>query len=178
MALLLLRHALTITSDDGEDEDDPSNILSVSLVFFSYLHVSSTNTKTKNNQPSVLFQLVLLRAAGFLLPCYIMAWAISILQHRRQRQVSIRTTHKVLSRQPVFYFFVGSIKLNHMYWVTTRTLLNRKLQLWLHSLHWCFSQVNLEQFTSRWHQNHHHPPWLLQLRLHNNLKSPSDSSDS
>ena len=33
-------------------------------------------------------QLFLLRAAGFLLPCYIMAWAISILQQRRQRQVS------------------------------------------------------------------------------------------
>lgn len=33
-------------------------------------------------------QLFLLRAAGFLLPCYIMAWAISILQRRRQRQVS------------------------------------------------------------------------------------------
>lgn len=32
-------------------------------------------------------QLFLLRAAGFLLPCYIMAWAISILQRRRQRQV-------------------------------------------------------------------------------------------
>ncbi|KAF6171852.1 hypothetical protein GIB67_007373 [Kingdonia uniflora] len=30
--------------------------------------------------------LFLLRAAGFLLPCYIMAWAISILQRRRQRQ--------------------------------------------------------------------------------------------
>lgn len=33
-------------------------------------------------------QLFLLRAAGFLLPFYIMAWAISILQRRRQRQVS------------------------------------------------------------------------------------------
>ncbi|VVB03926.1 unnamed protein product [Arabis nemorensis] len=58
MALLLLRHALTITSDADGEEDDPSSILS----------------------------LVLLRAAGFLLPCYIMAWAISILQRRRQRQ--------------------------------------------------------------------------------------------
>ncbi|KAG7563374.1 hypothetical protein ISN44_As10g001840 [Arabidopsis suecica] len=58
MALLLLRHALTITDDADGEEDDPSSILS----------------------------LVLLRAAGFLLPCYIMAWAISILQRRRQRQ--------------------------------------------------------------------------------------------
>ncbi|KAK7251893.1 hypothetical protein RIF29_35493 [Crotalaria pallida] len=56
MALLLLRHALSVT--DADAEDDPSTFLS----------------------------LFLLRAAGFLLPCYIMAWAISILQRRRQRQ--------------------------------------------------------------------------------------------
>ncbi|CAI9096601.1 OLC1v1032787C3 [Oldenlandia corymbosa var. corymbosa] len=56
MALLLLRHALTITDGDGEDD------------------------------PSTFFSLFLLRAAGFLLPCYIMIWAISILQRRRQRQ--------------------------------------------------------------------------------------------
>ncbi|XP_010258346.1 PREDICTED: uncharacterized protein LOC104598128 [Nelumbo nucifera] len=55
MALLLLRHALTINAD-GEDD------------------------------ASAFFSLFLLRAAGFLLPCYIMAWAISILQRRRQRQ--------------------------------------------------------------------------------------------
>ncbi|XP_030473525.1 uncharacterized protein LOC115691093 [Syzygium oleosum] len=56
MALLLLRHALYLTN--GDDEDDAS----------------------------AFFSLFLLRAAGFLLPCYIMAWAISILQRRRQRQ--------------------------------------------------------------------------------------------
>ncbi|XP_023926724.2 uncharacterized protein LOC112038138 [Quercus suber] len=56
IALLLLRHALTITDPDGEDDT------------------------------STFFSLFLLRAAGFLLPCYIMAWAISILQRRRQRQ--------------------------------------------------------------------------------------------
>ncbi|KAL3032789.1 hypothetical protein AAZX31_02G101900 [Glycine max] len=57
MALLLLRHALSVSDGDNSD-DDPSNF----------------------------FSLFLLRAAGFLLPCYIMAWAISILQRRRQRQ--------------------------------------------------------------------------------------------
>ncbi|KAJ3675270.1 hypothetical protein LUZ60_004312 [Juncus effusus] len=57
MALLLLRHALTITNDEGDDDD-----------------------------ASTIFSLFLLRAAGFLLPCYIMAWAISVLQRRRQRQ--------------------------------------------------------------------------------------------
>ncbi|CDP00334.1 unnamed protein product [Coffea canephora] len=56
MALLLLRHALTVTDGDGDDD------------------------------PSAFFSLFLLRAAGFLLPCYIMVWAISILQRRRQRQ--------------------------------------------------------------------------------------------
>ncbi|KAL2515923.1 RING/FYVE/PHD zinc finger superfamily protein [Forsythia ovata] len=57
MALLLLRHALTIGNGDSDDDDDVS-----------------------------AFSLILLRAAGFLLPCYIVAWAISILQRRRQRQ--------------------------------------------------------------------------------------------
>uniref|UniRef100_A0A5B7B2I1 Putative RING/FYVE/PHD zinc finger superfamily protein isoform 1 n=1 Tax=Davidia involucrata TaxID=16924 RepID=A0A5B7B2I1_DAVIN len=56
MALLLLRHALTMTDADGDDD------------------------------ASTFFSLFLLRVAGFLLPCYIMAWAISILQRRRQRQ--------------------------------------------------------------------------------------------
>ncbi|XP_039057857.1 uncharacterized protein LOC120201286 [Hibiscus syriacus] len=56
MALLLLRHAVTVPDADS-DENVPS--------FFSFF---------------------LLRAVGFLLPCYIMAWAISILQQRRQRQ--------------------------------------------------------------------------------------------
>ncbi|KAL3511124.1 hypothetical protein ACH5RR_030525 [Cinchona calisaya] len=56
MALLLLRHATTVTDGDGDDD------------------------------PSTFFSLFLLRTAGFLLPCYIMIWAISILQRRRQRQ--------------------------------------------------------------------------------------------
>ncbi|KAL7148969.1 hypothetical protein ABFS83_05G009000 [Erythranthe nasuta] len=59
MALLLLRHALSITGDgDGDGDEDASTF----------------------------FSLFLLRAVGFLLPCYIMIWAISILQQRRQRQ--------------------------------------------------------------------------------------------
>lgn len=57
MALLLLRHALTMGDSDSDDDD-----------------------------ASTFFALFLLRAAGFLLPCYIMAWAISVLQRRRQRQ--------------------------------------------------------------------------------------------
>ncbi|KAI3825651.1 hypothetical protein L1987_07181 [Smallanthus sonchifolius] len=57
MALLLLRHSLT-TGDDNDDDDDPS----------------------------VIFALFLVRAAGFLLPCYIMVWAISMLQRCREAQ--------------------------------------------------------------------------------------------
>lgn len=58
MALLLLRHALTIGDGDSDDDDDPTTF----------------------------FALFLLRAAGFLLPCYIMIWGISLLQRRRQAQ--------------------------------------------------------------------------------------------
>ncbi|KAK9036438.1 hypothetical protein V6N11_078439 [Hibiscus sabdariffa] len=56
IALLFLRHALYLTS--GEKEDDVSIYISLSL----------------------------LHAAGFLLPCYVLAWAISILQRRREQQ--------------------------------------------------------------------------------------------
>ncbi|CAN4123861.1 unnamed protein product [Withania somnifera] len=57
MTFLLLRHALPVADADGDDED-----------------------------PSAFFSLFLLRLIGFLLPCYIMVWAISILQQRRQRE--------------------------------------------------------------------------------------------
>uniref|UniRef100_A0A0V0I5E9 Putative zinc finger family protein-like n=1 Tax=Solanum chacoense TaxID=4108 RepID=A0A0V0I5E9_SOLCH len=57
MAFLLLRHALPVADTDGDDED-----------------------------PFAFFSLFLLRLIGFLLPCYIMVWAISILQQRRQRE--------------------------------------------------------------------------------------------
>uniref|UniRef100_A0A7N1A6X5 RING-CH-type domain-containing protein n=2 Tax=Kalanchoe fedtschenkoi TaxID=63787 RepID=A0A7N1A6X5_KALFE len=56
MALILLRNALNLDTSDADDD------------------------------ASTFFSLFLLRAAGFLLPCYIMAWAISMLQRRRQGQ--------------------------------------------------------------------------------------------
>ncbi|XP_024543511.1 uncharacterized protein LOC112350826 [Selaginella moellendorffii] len=56
MALLLLRHTLALGAA-GSDDD-----------------------------ASTFFTLFFLRAAGFLLPCYIMARAMNILQRRRQRQ--------------------------------------------------------------------------------------------
>ncbi|XP_071703403.1 uncharacterized protein [Rutidosis leptorrhynchoides] len=58
MALLLLRHASSVPESDGDGDEDASTF----LTFF------------------------FLRIAGFLLPCYIMVWAISILLRRRQRQ--------------------------------------------------------------------------------------------
>ncbi|KAL5206815.1 hypothetical protein ABZP36_035024 [Zizania latifolia] len=45
-----------------------------------------TLTDEDDDDTSAMFSLFLLRAAGFLLPFYIMAWAVNILQHRRQRQ--------------------------------------------------------------------------------------------
>ncbi|CAA2984013.1 involved in mRNA turnover and stability [Olea europaea subsp. europaea] len=60
MALLLLRQALSVTDGEGDGDGD--------------------------EDASTFFSLSLLRVAGFLLPCYIMIWAISILQQRRQRQ--------------------------------------------------------------------------------------------
>ncbi|KAI3952131.1 hypothetical protein MKW98_005826 [Papaver atlanticum] len=54
MALLLLRHALAITAAEG-DNDAPT-----------------------------LFALFMLRAIGFILPCYITAWAVSMIHYRRQ----------------------------------------------------------------------------------------------
>ncbi|CAL9161435.1 unnamed protein product [Musa hybrid cultivar] len=59
MALLLLRQALSITDAIEEDDDDDA---------------------------STYFSLFLLRAVSFLFPCYIMAWTISVLQRRRERQ--------------------------------------------------------------------------------------------
>ena len=84
MALLLLRHALTLTD---EDDDDTSAMFSVSeitiLKIYCWHCILTLGILMVCN-----WQLFLLRAAGFLLPFYIMAWAISILQRRRQRQVS------------------------------------------------------------------------------------------
>ncbi|XP_024994062.1 uncharacterized protein LOC112527577 [Cynara cardunculus var. scolymus] len=60
MALLLLRHASSVPDSEGDGDGD--------------------------EDASTFLTLFLLRVAGFLLPCYIMVWAISILQRRRQRQ--------------------------------------------------------------------------------------------
>ncbi|WZZ18981.1 hypothetical protein YC2023_112070 [Brassica napus] len=76
MMTLLLRYALTIPDYADGEEEDPSSILS----------------------------LFLLRAATFLLPCYIMASAINILHQRRQRQeaeaLATRFALVLSSRQP------------------------------------------------------------------------------
>lgn len=89
MALLLLRHALTLTD---EDDDDTSAMFSVSeRMLFNYLVIIVLLYIIIRSWYwcSITWQLFLLRAAGFLLPFYIMAWAVSILQRRRQRQVSM-----------------------------------------------------------------------------------------
>ncbi|KAG6499945.1 hypothetical protein ZIOFF_039759 [Zingiber officinale] len=63
MALLLLRHALIINNADGNEDDSDVE------------------------DASAYFSLFLLRALGFLLPCYFMAWIITIMQRQRERQV-------------------------------------------------------------------------------------------
>ncbi|GJM85971.1 hypothetical protein PR202_ga01784 [Eleusine coracana subsp. coracana] len=51
-----------------------------------YDEYTATNKNAAAFCRSIFLILFLLRAAGFLLPCYIMAWAISIMQRQRQRQ--------------------------------------------------------------------------------------------
>ncbi|KAK6159954.1 hypothetical protein DH2020_003335 [Rehmannia glutinosa] len=51
-----------------------------------YDDYNGTNSSGAAFCRSAALILFLLRAVGFLLPCYIMIWAISILQRRRQRQ--------------------------------------------------------------------------------------------
>ncbi|MCO5589213.1 hypothetical protein L7F22_043179 [Adiantum nelumboides] len=58
MALLLLRHAIAMAAASARTEEDAS----------------------------MFFTLFILRAVGFLLPCYIMARAMNMLQRRNQRQ--------------------------------------------------------------------------------------------
>ncbi|XP_074567651.1 uncharacterized protein LOC141824290 isoform X2 [Curcuma longa] len=62
MALLLLRHALIINNADGNESDNDVE------------------------DASAFFSLFLLRVVGFLLPCYFMAWVITIMQRQRERQ--------------------------------------------------------------------------------------------
>ncbi|KAJ9560064.1 hypothetical protein OSB04_005224 [Centaurea solstitialis] len=78
MALLLLRHALAL--GDGDDDSDDA---------------------------SAFFALFMLRAAGFLLPCYIMAWAISILQRRRQAQEAERLAGLAAAADVAFMMQAG-----------------------------------------------------------------------
>lgn len=79
MALLLMRHALTIGDGDDDDDDDAS----------------------------AFFALFMLRAAGFLFPCYIMAWAISILQRRRQVQEAERLAGLAAAADVAFMMQTG-----------------------------------------------------------------------
>ncbi|MCO5588574.1 hypothetical protein L7F22_042531 [Adiantum nelumboides] len=58
LALLLLRHAIAMAAASARTEEDAS----------------------------MFFTLFILRAVGFLLPCYIMARAMNMLQRRNQRQ--------------------------------------------------------------------------------------------
>ncbi|XP_055818636.1 uncharacterized protein LOC129887539 [Solanum dulcamara] len=56
------------------------------LMAFLLLRHALPVADADDEDPSAFFSLFLLRLIGFLLPCYIMVWAISILQQRRQRE--------------------------------------------------------------------------------------------
>ncbi|KAF8409402.1 hypothetical protein HHK36_005478 [Tetracentron sinense] len=59
---------------------------------------------------------LILRADGFLLPCYIMAWAISILQRRRQRELETGVwlpTGCAATIKPTLYSFCDVAELKH-----------------------------------------------------------------
>lgn len=107
MALLLLRHALAMAAA-GANGGDTSTFFTVSVYFIlnevmsgvfsavaiycpyaTFLTYSNCWMLLASNIVSLVghLQLFLLRVAGFMLPCYIMARAMNILQRRRQRQV-------------------------------------------------------------------------------------------
>ncbi|CAA6658761.1 unnamed protein product [Spirodela intermedia] len=72
---------------EAEHDDAARNASGLrSLMGLLLLRHALTITNEGEEDASEVFSLFLLRAAGFLLPCYIMAWAISILQRRRQTQ--------------------------------------------------------------------------------------------
>lgn len=55
------------------------------LMLLLLRHAFSTSD-VETDGDEYAFSIFLIRAVGFLLPCYIMAWAVGILQRRRQRQ--------------------------------------------------------------------------------------------
>lgn len=70
---------------------------SAALIFMALLllrHALAIASAGGDDDVSSFFTL-LLRTAGFLLPCYIMARAMNILQHRRQRQEAAMTAAEV-----------------------------------------------------------------------------------
>ena len=93
MILLFLRHALEVTDPDGDDY--LSAFFSVSLEFITLISSSFPFSQISDiaHLLHIVFnrtvQIFLLRVAGFLLPCYIMACAVNILQRRQRRQVDI-----------------------------------------------------------------------------------------
>ncbi|KAL0917038.1 hypothetical protein M5K25_012078 [Dendrobium thyrsiflorum] len=77
-----------------DDDDDATNASGATfcrsaalilMALFLLRHALSMTT-AGDDDASSYFSIFLMRVAGILLPCYIMVWAISILNRRRQRQ--------------------------------------------------------------------------------------------
>ncbi|XP_074340652.1 uncharacterized protein LOC141678272 isoform X1 [Apium graveolens] len=83
---------------EGDDDDVDSDSVndtgaaffrSVALVLMALLllhHAFALSDYEEEDNGSAIFTFIVLRTIFFILPCYIIAWVISLLHHRRQRQ--------------------------------------------------------------------------------------------
>ncbi|KAK1379593.1 RING-CH-type domain-containing protein [Heracleum sosnowskyi] len=82
---------------EGDDDDDSDSVNDTGAAFFRsvvalvlmalllFHHAFALSDDKEEDNLSVL-TFILLRTIFFILPCYIIAWVISLLHHRRQRQ--------------------------------------------------------------------------------------------
>ncbi|KAH9320573.1 hypothetical protein KI387_015212, partial [Taxus chinensis] len=95
---------------DADDDDDHSQISSIAaaccrcaaLILLTLLllrHALAMAVAPVDEDSSLLFVLFLLRAAGFFLPCYIMARGMNILARRRQHQEEEEEVMRITSEE-------------------------------------------------------------------------------
>ncbi|PON57385.1 Zinc finger, RING/FYVE/PHD-type [Parasponia andersonii] len=85
------RHFLDAEYDEEADNNAGGAALcrSTALILIALLflrHALGLPVSDTEHGASAFFTVLFIRACSFLFPCYVMAWAITILQHRRQRQ--------------------------------------------------------------------------------------------
>ncbi|WOH12621.1 hypothetical protein DCAR_0832127 [Daucus carota subsp. sativus] len=83
--------------DDDEEEDDSDLVNDTGAAFFRavalvlmalllFRHAFVLSDYEEEDNGATFFTLIMLRTIGFILPCYVIAWGISLLHHRRQKQ--------------------------------------------------------------------------------------------